>query len=107
MEELDCITGFLTGPGEGGGRRGEGMGGSKESCATEHSLTLEANQSKEMFDFTPSPFSIKEACIPTQVKQFFGTPVYHLLHLCFPNKVAIPCSNNSSLNLLAPLSKSK
>ena len=27
MEELDCITGFVTGPGECGGRRGEGMGG--------------------------------------------------------------------------------
>ena len=27
MEELDCITGFFTGPGEGCGRRGEGMGG--------------------------------------------------------------------------------
>ena len=37
------------------------MGGSKESFATEHSLTLEANQSQEMFDFTPSPFSRKEA----------------------------------------------
>ena len=38
-----------------------GDGGFKESYATEHSLTLEANQSQEMFDFTPSPFSIKEA----------------------------------------------
>ena len=41
----------------------------------------EADWNQERFDFTPSPFSIKEAWILTQARWLFGTQVHHLLSL--------------------------
>ena len=41
----------------------------------------EADGKQEMFDFTRSPFSIKEDWILTQARWFFGTRVHHLLGL--------------------------
>ena len=45
-------------------------------CRKEEINTFHQNQ-----DFTPSPFSIKEARILTQGRWFFGTLVHHLLSL--------------------------
>ena len=42
---------------------------------------LEPNQNQEVFDFTSSPLSIKEAWIPNQAIWFFGTGVHPLLSL--------------------------
>ena len=42
---------------------------------------LEADWNQEMFGFTPSPISIKEASILTQARWFFGTWVHHLIVL--------------------------
>ena len=49
----------------------------------------EADPNQEMFDFTPSPFSIKEACILTQARWFFRACSSQFAG--FPNKVVIPC----------------
>ena len=41
----------------------------------------EPNQNQEVFDFTSSPLSIKEAWIPAQARWFLGTGVHPLLSL--------------------------
>ena len=46
-----------------------------------NSSPLEADGNQETFDFTPSPFSIKEAGTLTQARWFFGTQFHHLLGL--------------------------
>ena len=62
----------------------------------------EADWNQGMFDFTPSPFSIKEAWILTQARWFiWDTTPPSSQSAGFPNKVTIPCPNNSFLDLLA------
>ena len=62
----------------------------------------EADRNQEMFDFTPSPFSIKKAWILTQARWvLWGTSPPSSQFAGFPNKVTIPCSSNLSLDLLA------
>ena len=57
---------------------------------------LEADWNQEMLDFTPSPFSIKEAWVLTQAKWFLGMILPSSWSAGFPNKVPIPCPNNLS-----------
>ena len=47
---------------------------------------LEADRNQEMFDFTPSPFCIKETWILTQARWFFETQTHHLGFLAFQIK---------------------
>lgn len=66
----------------------------------------EADWKQEMFEFMPSPFSVKEAWILILHKKILrdmSPPSYESAG--FQNKVAIPCPNNSSLDIGLSCSK--
>ena len=67
---------------------------------------LEIDWNQEILTLLFLLFSIKEVWILTQARWLFGTQVYHLLSQPAFWIIAIPCPNNSCLDLLACLATS-